>query len=236
MAWTPTTWSEQVLQDANAEDPTAPSIPIDPNTVGDMTHWMPAEEPTTDWYDRNNPLNASLGTGSTDGTGSYPNLAVAAEETAAMIDQTNMSGIRSALAANDSTTGGFSQAVVDSPWAAGHYGGTPNNISTTSPGGGVAPTTASAPGTMPILASSTGGSGAPASDASIGSGLLTFFSGGATGDFEHWAGMAIVAVVGLGIIGLGLYKLASPDTKGAVKDLATQSAPQSAAPLAEAAA
>ncbi len=95
---------------------------------------MPAEEPTSDWWDRNNPLNASLGTSSSDGLrGATPDLTTGANETALMIDQSNMSGIRSALAADDPVSG-FSPAVVASPWASGHYGGNPQAIAETSPG------------------------------------------------------------------------------------------------------
>ena len=131
LAYTPTTWAEQLLSDVNTEAPNAPKVPIDTNTVDDILHWMPAEEPVSSWYNRNNPLNASLGTSASDGTGSYPDLATGAQYTAAMIDQRNMSGIRAALAADDPAGGGFSQAVVASPWASSHYGGDPLHIAKT---------------------------------------------------------------------------------------------------------
>src|SRR5271170_4757674 len=106
-------WATTLLVDAGA--------PPTPNNVSNILAWMSAEEPAGNWYDRNNPLNASLGTSASDGTGSYPSLTVAAQQTAAMLAQANMSGILAALKANaDPAT--FSAAVVRSPWASSHYG------------------------------------------------------------------------------------------------------------------
>jgi hypothetical protein len=113
-------WTQQVLADIGAPD-TA-------NNEDNLLKWMTAEEPTSDWWDRNNPLNASLGTSSTSGLGSYPDLTTGAQETADMIEQSNMSGIAQALHSNASPDA-FSAAVVGSPWAASHYGGNPNYIS-----------------------------------------------------------------------------------------------------------
>lgn len=105
----------------------AAGLPTTTNNVNNVVRWMAAEEPPANWYDRNNPLNASLGTSSTDGTGSYPSLTVAAQETAAMLRQSNMSAIYNALAAN-APLATFSAAVVSSPWASSHYGGNPNYL------------------------------------------------------------------------------------------------------------
>ena len=43
---------------------------------------MTAEEPSSNWFDRNNPLNNGLGSGGGSGLGSYPNLTVAAQDVA----------------------------------------------------------------------------------------------------------------------------------------------------------
>lgn len=114
-------WASAVLQDAG--------LPSTQNNIDNMLRWMSAEEPASNWSDRNNPLNASLGTSAADGTGSYASLAQGAQFTAQMIKQQNMSGIYNALASN-SDINAFSAAVVASPWASSHYGGDPNHLAT----------------------------------------------------------------------------------------------------------
>jgi hypothetical protein len=210
LSYTPTTWAEQVLEDVNAEAPNAAPVPIDPNTVGDILHWMPAEEPPSNWFDRNNPLNASLGTSASDGTGSYPDLSTGANYTAKMINQSNMSAIRAALAADDPVGSGFSQAVVSSPWASGHYGGNPLDIAQTvaSPNDPSAPASAGSPGTVPSvnLASTS------AQLASLNANPFDLFGIPQTAASSLWADLgpflakSLLVVAGLGVIGLGLYK------------------------------
>jgi len=107
-------WAAELLNDAG--------LPPTPNNIHNITSWMVSEEPASNWFDRNNPLNASLGTSSSDGTGSYPSLNVAATQTATMLRQSNMNGIYQALA-NNAPFATFEAAVVASPWASGHYGG-----------------------------------------------------------------------------------------------------------------
>ncbi len=218
-AYTPATWAEQVLEDVNAEDPNGPNVPIDPNTVGDITHWMPAEEPIGNWYDRDNPLNASLGTSSTDGTGSYPSLTAGAEYTAAMIDQTNMAGIRAALAADDPVSGGFSAAVVAAPWASSHYGGNPQAIAGTTPGGGPAPAAAGVPGSLPTVDLTAAG----ATDVSFNANPFDLFGipqtiGGAAAssiwsDVGPFIVKAMLVTAGLGVMVLGLSKMTGAGEK-----------------------
>lgn len=113
------TWASQVLADAG--------LPQSTNNIQNIVRWMVAEEPPSNWWDRNNPLNASLGTTSTSGLGTYPDLSTGAKYTAAMINQSNMAGIRNALA-NNADPNTFSAAVVASPWASSHYGGNPLHI------------------------------------------------------------------------------------------------------------
>lgn len=221
-AWTPTTWAEEVITDANLDAPSAPAIPIDPNTVSDILHWMPAEEPVGNWYDRNNPLNASLGTSSTEGLGSYPSLATGADETAKMIDQGNMAMIRNALA-SDLGPGGFSPAVVSSPWASGHYGGNPQAIAQTSPGGGPAPSSSGYVGQAPQSVdagqlAALNESPSNASQVALNANPFDLFgipqtiAGDAAGSLWSLVGPFIVkgmlVVTGLGIIVLGLSKAA----------------------------
>lgn len=233
--YTPTTWAAQLLEDVNAEAPNAPPVPIDANTVGDIAHWLPAEEPTSNWFDRNNPLNASLGTSASDGTASYPDLTTAAEYTAAMIDQTNMAGIRAALAADDPVGSGFSAAVVASPWASGHYGGNPEAIASTTPGGGPAPAGSGTPGAVPANLASLTSASLTSLNASPFDlfGIPQTIGGDVASSIWSEVGPFIVktmlVVAGLGIIGLGLYK--ATDTGAKIKQ-ATQSAPELAAAAA----
>lgn len=102
--------------------------PITKNNIQNILLWISAEKGATNWATRNNPLNASLNTGTNDGTGSYPNLTTAATDTAAMIvyggknKKSNLgSGIYEALM-NDVSVNQFSTAVVNSNWASNHYG------------------------------------------------------------------------------------------------------------------
>lgn len=116
-------WATFLLMQLNASGkvPGGQSVPITLNNIHNIERWMVAENPSADWFHLNNPLNASLGTSSSDGTAGYANLSVAGQETAAMLTQSNMSGILDALI-NDAPAATFSTAVVQSPWASGHYG------------------------------------------------------------------------------------------------------------------
>jgi hypothetical protein len=152
--YTQAVWATAVLADAN--------LPTTPTNVQNMERWMAAEEPPSNWWDRNNPLNASLGTSASDGTGSYPNLSAGAAYTAKMLQQSNMSGIYNALKNSASITV-FSAAVVASPWASGHYGGNPNAIAN------IPIPTAVPAGTNPFA---SGSSAAGAATATTGPGSL----------------------------------------------------------------
>src|SRR5208283_59683 len=107
-------WATTLLVDAG--------LPTTSNNIDNVMRWMVNEEPASNWWDRNNPLNASLGTSASDGTGSYPSLTVGAQYTAAMLRQQNMAPIFNALAAN-APPATFGAAVISSPWASSHYGG-----------------------------------------------------------------------------------------------------------------
>jgi len=107
-------WATTLLVDAG--------LPTTSNNIDNVMRWMVNEEPASNWWDRNNPLNASLGTSASDGTGSYPSLTIGAQYTAAMLRQQNMAPIFNALAAN-APPATFGAAVISSPWASSHYGG-----------------------------------------------------------------------------------------------------------------
>ena len=113
-------WANLVLKNIGA--------PQTENNIQNLLLWMSAENKPSNWATRNNPLNASLNTGSVDGTGSYDNLTTAATNTAAMIvyggknkNAALGSGIYEALMSN-APTDKFSQAVVNSNWSSNHYG------------------------------------------------------------------------------------------------------------------
>lgn len=104
-----------------------PTPPITANNQGNFTRWMGAENPPSDWYHLCNPLNCGLDDGSTDGTGSYPNLDFAATETANVLSQSNMRPILQALLDNASTAV-FSAGCAASAWSTGGYHGQPGYI------------------------------------------------------------------------------------------------------------
>jgi hypothetical protein len=84
---------------------------------------MDSEEPASDWYNRNNPLNNGDGSGGGAGLGSYDNLVTAAYYVVHNIT-TNPSWYGqidsdlAACAAPDTTAA----AIWNSPWASSHYG------------------------------------------------------------------------------------------------------------------
>ena len=119
-------WAQLLLKDVGG-------VPVTENNVTNIGRWMTMEEPSSNWNNRNNPLNASLGTSASDGTASYPDLATAAQYTAKMINQSNMSAIKAALASNASASD-FAAAVISSPWASSHYRNNQSGFAGTSPG------------------------------------------------------------------------------------------------------
>lgn len=94
--------------------------PTTNNNVQNMLVWMAAEEPSSNWWNRNNPLNTGFGTGGGSGLGSAADLTQGAQDTASTINQSNMSTIKSALL-NDVPLAQFEGALQLSPWAGSHY-------------------------------------------------------------------------------------------------------------------
>ena len=97
------------------------------NTNANFTRWMAAENPVSDWYHFNNPLNCGLNDGAGDGTGSYPDLDTAATNTARVLMQANMAPIRNALVANASLDA-FSAGCAAAAWSTGGYHDRPGYI------------------------------------------------------------------------------------------------------------
>jgi hypothetical protein len=122
-SWTASLWAFLVLNLAGLPDTT--------NNITNMLRWMRRESGTT-WDVRNNPLNTGVGTTAVTGSSGFPNLIVAAQNTANALKMPNYTAVYHALA-QTATAHTFSAAVVASPWASSHYGGTPTNIATTPP-------------------------------------------------------------------------------------------------------
>jgi peptidoglycan hydrolase-like protein with peptidoglycan-binding domain len=107
-------WANWVLKDGN--------WPTSSNNITVITQWMSSEEPTSNWYNRNNPLNNGLGSGGGAGLGSYPDLLTAAHYVAENLHGgSSYSSVVADLAASaaPSTT---AKAIQNSPWSTSHYG------------------------------------------------------------------------------------------------------------------
>lgn len=95
--------------------------PVTDNNVTVITRWMRQENGANNWWNRNNPLNNGWGSGGGGGTGSYPNLLVAAQNAAeALNTHPGYASIIAAFAA-DAPTEVTESAIWASPWASGHY-------------------------------------------------------------------------------------------------------------------
>jgi len=108
-------WAYLVLQDGG--------WPSTANNLTVLTQWMDSEEPASDWWNRNNPLNNGLGSGGGSGLGSYASVVDAAYYVAANLEYNGYGypAIASALSAS-SAPKVTAKAIWDSAWAAGHYG------------------------------------------------------------------------------------------------------------------
>jgi Fibronectin type III domain len=97
--------------------------PTSPNNVTVVTQWLRAEEPASDWWDRDNPLNNGLGSGGGSGLGSYDSLVTAAHDVAQNLEN---SGWGYPLVVTDlahsMAPAVTVRAIWRSSWAAGHYG------------------------------------------------------------------------------------------------------------------
>ena len=200
-------WATTLLTDAG--------LPTTPNNVLNVTRWMVNENPASNWWNRNNPLNASLGNGSVDGTGSYPSLDVGAQYTAKMLQQTNMSSIYQALA-NNAPFPQFAAGVQASPWASSHYpggifSGTPATV--TDAGGTLSPGTPGAGTSADTAQGAPSGTGCNAG--SQGQGILGLKIGTAC----QLKGLTGALMVGLGgvvmVVGVVMLLGRSKDLRGA---------------------
>jgi cell wall-associated NlpC family hydrolase len=124
-------WARQVLADGG--------WPQSSNNITVLTQWMSSEEPPSDWWNRNNPLNNGYGSGGGAGLGSYPNLVVSADYVAQNLQKgtTDYGQIVSDLSSSaaPATT---AQAIIDSVWSCGHYSGSSGCNTTGNPPWGAA--------------------------------------------------------------------------------------------------
>lgn len=105
-------WAALVLQDGK--------FPVTPNNLTVMLQWMDSENDPHSWWLRNNPLNNGLGSGGGAGFGSYDNLTIAASYVAQQLRRDLFSGIAQAFDSNAPVSVSV-QAIINSPWAGGHY-------------------------------------------------------------------------------------------------------------------
>lgn len=97
--------------------------PVSDNNVTVITRWMRQENGTNDWWNRNNPLNNSYGAPGAGGTGTDPNLKVAAQNVAAALHSGiggGYGGIVASLAAS-ATPSVTAAAIWASGWSSSHY-------------------------------------------------------------------------------------------------------------------
>ncbi|HEV3173374.1 MAG TPA: hypothetical protein VGZ32_23705 [Actinocrinis sp.] len=104
-------WATWVLHDGG--------WPVSANNVKVLTEWTTSEEPPTDWFHDNNPLNNGYGCGGVLGT--CPNLFAAAQYVVDTLNNGLYPGVVSDLRASDSPST-TAQAICASPWDASHYG------------------------------------------------------------------------------------------------------------------
>jgi len=107
-------WAMWVLHDGG--------WPISANNVKVLTDWMASEEPPSNWFDRNNPLNNGYGCGGGSGLGTCSNLFAAAQYVVDNLTQNPgfYQAIVNDLKASDSPST-TAQAICASPWASSHY-------------------------------------------------------------------------------------------------------------------
>lgn len=108
-------WAKLVLEDGG--------WPATANNETVIAQWMASEEPPSDWWNRDNPLNSGYGDGGGTGLGSYPDLATSAYYVVANLDFGDYGyGAITADLARSASPITTAKAIWASSWAGGHYG------------------------------------------------------------------------------------------------------------------
>lgn len=95
--------------------------PQSKNNITVLTRWMRQENGPNNWWNRNNPLNNGWGSGGNAGTGSYPDLEVAAQNAAAALHKNPGYAAIIAALAKSAPTSTTEHAIWASPWSTSHY-------------------------------------------------------------------------------------------------------------------
>jgi len=125
--------------------------PTSANNTTVITQWLRSEEPTSRWWNRDNPLNNGLGSGGGSGLGSYRSVVVAAFDVARNLENPSFGYplvVRDLAASAQSGT--TARAIWRSSWASGHYGQGANWGTSPVPSVGSPPGVWRDPGTCPI--------------------------------------------------------------------------------------
>ena len=97
--------------------------PASVNNTTALTQWLRAEEPTSRWWNRDNPLNNGLGSGGGSGLGSYRSVVIAASEVARNLENPAYGyPLVARDLAGSAPPSATARAIWRSSWAAGHYG------------------------------------------------------------------------------------------------------------------
>lgn len=96
--------------------------PVTEASVTVMVRWMRQENGPNNWWNRNNPMNNGYGSGGGGGTGSYPNLVIAAQKAAENLQRNPGFNAIEAAFASGAPSDVIERAIWASPWASSHYG------------------------------------------------------------------------------------------------------------------
>lgn len=107
-------WAKLVLKDGNWSQSA--------NNVAVLTQWMSSENPASNWYNRNNPLNNGLGSGGGAGLGAYSDLLIAAHYVAENLTGGSSYSAVVADLSSSAAPATTATAIQNSPWASSHYG------------------------------------------------------------------------------------------------------------------
>jgi hypothetical protein len=178
-------WARAVLADLRKK---YPKVKTTPNNVANLQLWVSNEQSAASWqYDKDNPLGVRNGPGGQ--VQPYASFAAGAQGTVDTLENGLYDPIIAALEQN-APTEQFAQAVVDSPWSGKTY---------------------RERGLAAFLnhGNTNYSAQAPASDAipAKAAGIIPNPLNAVTGSVLKFVAMSLFVVAGLGLMGVGLYKL-----------------------------